>query len=154
MRELKSKPIISLVIVWLVIALGVFLRGFRADQYPIDNTDDGLFRDFESRNLDENLGILEEWVLNYSGNYSARIVGWVRGIDVEKLNDSSKIQPQGVSLRKPAFWCYVSDPYLKPINDFLIKGNKTIVNSTSKKSPIFKFIVFIFTSSLLIRLRF
>ena len=43
MRELKSKPIISLVIVWLVIALGVFLRGFRADQYPIDNNDDGLF---------------------------------------------------------------------------------------------------------------
>ncbi len=43
MFKLKTKPIISLVIVWLVIALGVFLRGFRADQYPIDNNDDGLF---------------------------------------------------------------------------------------------------------------
>ncbi len=39
----KNKPIISLVIVWLVIGLGVFLRGIRADQYPIDNNDDGLF---------------------------------------------------------------------------------------------------------------
>jgi len=79
---------------------------------------DDLFRAFESRNLDENLGILEEWVLNYSGNFSAKIVGWVRGVDVERLNDSSKIQPQGVSLRKPAFWCYMNDAYLKPINDF------------------------------------
>jgi len=92
------------------------------------NSTDDLFRDFESRNLDENLGILEEWVLNYSGNFSAKIVGWVRGVDVEKLNDSNKIQPQGVSLRKPAFWCYMDDAYLKPINDFLIK-DKTIVNS-------------------------
>lgn len=43
MLKFKNKPIISLLIVWLVIALGVFLRGFRADQYPIDNNDDGLF---------------------------------------------------------------------------------------------------------------
>lgn len=82
------------------------------------NSTDDLFRAFESRNLEENLGILEKWVLNYSGNFSAKIVGWVRGVDVEKLNDSSKIQPQGVSLRKPAFWCYMNDAYLKPINDF------------------------------------
>jgi hypothetical protein len=43
MFKLKSRPIISLLIIWLVIALGVFLRAFRADQYPIDNNDDGLF---------------------------------------------------------------------------------------------------------------
>jgi 4-amino-4-deoxy-L-arabinose transferase-like glycosyltransferase len=43
MLKLKSKPIISLLIIWLLIALGVFLRTFRADQYPIDNNDDGLF---------------------------------------------------------------------------------------------------------------
>jgi 4-amino-4-deoxy-L-arabinose transferase-like glycosyltransferase len=43
MFKLKSRPIISLLIIWLVIALGVFLRAYRADQYPIDNNDDGLF---------------------------------------------------------------------------------------------------------------
>ncbi len=93
------------------------------------NTDDHLFRDFESRNLEENLGILEEWVLNYSGNFSAEIVGWVRGVDVEKLNDSRKIQPQGATLRKPAFWCYVTDPYLNPICDFWIKEDKNLANN-------------------------
>jgi len=93
------------------------------------NTLDDLFRTFESRNLEDNLSILEEWVLNYSGNYSAEIVGWIKGIDVEKLSDSSKIQPQEVTLRKPAFWCYVSDPYLKPISDFWIREDETIVNN-------------------------
>ena len=43
MLKLKNKPIISLLVVWLVIALGIFLRGYRADSYPIDNNDDGLF---------------------------------------------------------------------------------------------------------------
>jgi hypothetical protein len=84
------------------------------------NTLDDLCRTFESRNLEENLSILEKWVLSYSGNYSAEIVGWINGVDVEKLNDSSRIPPQGVALRKPAFWCYVSDPYLKPISDFCL----------------------------------
>jgi hypothetical protein len=37
------KTIISLLGVWLVIGLGVFLRGFKADSYPVDNNDDGLF---------------------------------------------------------------------------------------------------------------
>ena len=93
------------------------------------NTDDNLFKDFESRNLEENLGILEEWVLNYSSNFSAEIVGWVRGVDVEKLNYSSKIQPQGITLRKSAFWCYLTDPYLNPICDFWIKEDQNLVNS-------------------------
>lgn len=95
------------------------------------NTLDDFFRTFKSRNLEENLSIIEKWVLNYSGNYSAEIVGWVNGIDVEKLNDSSRIQPQGVILRKPAFWCYVSDPYLKPISDFCFREDETIVNSNA-----------------------
>ena len=47
----------------------------------------------------------------------------------EKLSDSSKNQPQGVTLRKPAFWCYVTDPYLNPISDFCIKEAETMVNS-------------------------
>ncbi len=89
-----------------------------------NNTYD-LFRDLESRNLEENLSFLEEWVLNYSGNFSAKIVGWVSGIDVEKLNDSSKIRPEGLTLRKSAFWCYMSDPYLKPMSDFLIREDET-----------------------------
>ncbi|MFH1280663.1 MAG: glycosyltransferase family 39 protein, partial [Candidatus Beckwithbacteria bacterium] len=42
-KSKKSSSIISLLVIWLVIGLGVFLRGFRADQYPIDNNDDGLF---------------------------------------------------------------------------------------------------------------
>jgi len=43
LRKLLSKPIISLVIVWGLIFLGVFLRSYKADTYPIDNNDDGLF---------------------------------------------------------------------------------------------------------------
>jgi hypothetical protein len=37
------KPIITSVLVWLVILLGVSLRTFNADRYPIDNNDDGLY---------------------------------------------------------------------------------------------------------------
>jgi len=40
---MRFKVIISLILVWLVVLLGVFLRGFRADRYPVDNNDDGLF---------------------------------------------------------------------------------------------------------------
>jgi hypothetical protein len=88
-----------------------------------ENNLDDLFKSIDSRNLEDNLSILEKWVLNYSNNYSAEIVGWVNGIDVEKLNDSRRIQPRGVTLRKPAFWCYMSDPYLKPINDFCFRDD-------------------------------
>jgi 4-amino-4-deoxy-L-arabinose transferase-like glycosyltransferase len=41
--KFSRKLIISSVLVWLVILLGVFLRSFRADSFPIDNNDDGLF---------------------------------------------------------------------------------------------------------------
>lgn len=81
-------------------------------------TSDDLYRAFNSQNLKENLSILEKWVLNYSDNYSAEIVGWVKGVDVEKLNDSIKIQPESIILRKPAFWCYMNDSYVKPISAF------------------------------------
>jgi len=37
------KSIISLIIVWFLILIGVGLRSFRADVYPVDNNDDGLF---------------------------------------------------------------------------------------------------------------
>jgi len=36
------KSIISLIIVWTLIILGVSLRAFKADVYPVDNNDDGL----------------------------------------------------------------------------------------------------------------
>ena len=42
-RKLFNKPIISLVVVWVLVFLGVFLRSYKADTYPIDNNDDGLF---------------------------------------------------------------------------------------------------------------
>ncbi|MCX6816748.1 MAG: glycosyltransferase family 39 protein [Candidatus Beckwithbacteria bacterium] len=42
-KIIRSKRIISLIIVWALIILGVTLRGFKADIYPTDNNDDGLF---------------------------------------------------------------------------------------------------------------
>ena len=43
MMKLKfNKPIISLIIVWFLIILGVCLRSYQADRYPVDNNDDGL----------------------------------------------------------------------------------------------------------------
>jgi len=38
-----SKAIISFVSVWLLVFLGVFLRLAKADTFPVDNNDDGLF---------------------------------------------------------------------------------------------------------------
>lgn len=35
--------IISLFLVWALVCLGVGLRSFKADSYPVDNNDDGLF---------------------------------------------------------------------------------------------------------------
>ncbi|MFC1627006.1 ArnT family glycosyltransferase [Patescibacteria group bacterium] len=42
-KKLLPKPIISLVIVWVLVFLGVFLRSYQADRYPVDNNDDGLY---------------------------------------------------------------------------------------------------------------
>ena len=85
------------------------------------NSLDDLFRNYESRNLEENLSILEEWVSNYSGNYSAEILGYLNGVDVEKLTDSCILQPEGLTLNKPSFWCYANDSCLKPISDFCVR---------------------------------
>ena len=43
LKKLFSKPIISLVMVWVLVFLGVMLRSFKADSFPVDNNDDGLF---------------------------------------------------------------------------------------------------------------
>jgi len=43
LKSILTKPIISLIIVWLLILLGVCLRSFKADIYPVDNNDDGLY---------------------------------------------------------------------------------------------------------------
>ncbi len=40
---MKLKVIIALSFAWLVIFLGVFLRSYKIDAYPVDNNDDGLF---------------------------------------------------------------------------------------------------------------
>jgi len=42
LKSILGKPIISLMIVWALILLGVCLRSFKADGYPVDNNDDGL----------------------------------------------------------------------------------------------------------------
>ena len=42
-KFLIPKRIISLIIVWALILLGVSLRAYKADVYPVDNNDDGLF---------------------------------------------------------------------------------------------------------------
>lgn len=86
-----------------------------------NNGQESVFRNFESRNLEENLSVIEKWVLNYSDHYFAEILGWLRGADVETLYDSSKIQPRGTIFRKPTFWCYTNDPRLKPMRDFCVR---------------------------------
>lgn len=42
MKSFLTKPIITLMLVWSVICVGVFLRAWQADKYPVDNNDDGL----------------------------------------------------------------------------------------------------------------
>jgi len=43
LKKLFTGSIISLVMVWALVLVGVFLRTYKADTYPIDNNDDGLF---------------------------------------------------------------------------------------------------------------
>lgn len=42
-RKFHLNPIISLLAVWILIVLGVYLRANQADIFPADNNDDGLF---------------------------------------------------------------------------------------------------------------
>jgi 4-amino-4-deoxy-L-arabinose transferase-like glycosyltransferase len=41
MRRLRT--IIALTLTWFLLFLGVFLRSYKVDSYPVDNNDDGLF---------------------------------------------------------------------------------------------------------------
>ena len=48
------RSIISLIIVWALIILGVSLRSFKADVYPVDNNDDGLHYTWAGMNFWQN----------------------------------------------------------------------------------------------------
>ncbi|MBU2051794.1 glycosyltransferase family 39 protein [Patescibacteria group bacterium] len=52
MRRLRT--IIALSLVWFLIFLGVFLRSYKADVYPVDNNDDGLFYAWAGLSLYDN----------------------------------------------------------------------------------------------------
>jgi hypothetical protein len=80
------------------------------------NSQESLMLNIRSKNPQVLLCAIEKWIFHYDGDYLVKILGWMRGIDVEKLNDSRKIQPINLILKKDVFWCYVSDPYLKSIS--------------------------------------
>lgn len=52
MRRLRT--IIALSLTWFLIFLGVFLRSYKADVYPVDNNDDGLFYAWAGLSLYDN----------------------------------------------------------------------------------------------------
>lgn len=52
MRRLRT--IITLSLVWFLVFLGVFLRSYKADVYPVDNNDDGLFYAWAGLSLYDN----------------------------------------------------------------------------------------------------
>lgn len=52
MRRLRT--IIALSLSWFLIFVGVFLRSYKADVYPVDNNDDGLFYAWAGLSLYEN----------------------------------------------------------------------------------------------------
>ena len=52
MRRLRT--IITLSLVWFLIFLGIFLRSYKSDVYPVDNNDDGLFYAWAGLSLYEN----------------------------------------------------------------------------------------------------
>ncbi len=52
MRRLRT--IIALSLTWFLIFLGVFLRSYKADVYPVDNNDDGLFYAWAGLSLYQN----------------------------------------------------------------------------------------------------
>ena len=52
MRRLRT--IITLSLVWFLIFLGIFLRSYKSDVYPVDNNDDGLFYAWAGLSLYDN----------------------------------------------------------------------------------------------------
>lgn len=80
------------------------------------NNFDCYFINLDSRNLQANLNSIRESLSEKL--YFTEVIGWIEGDDVQKLNDSEKHQPPGLSLTNPSYWCYKSDPILKGIHEF------------------------------------
>src|SRR3972149_9018277 len=50
----RFRAIIALSFVWILVLLGVILRSYKVDVYPVDNNDDGLFYTWAGLSLYDN----------------------------------------------------------------------------------------------------